>query len=124
MNVGGSFPPWPSLDKCSRTRYSGCMTKKNLALKMRNDKVAILADVDGEEQTASGFIIPPKTDKSITGTVAAVGPGKVNDKGEIVPIGLKKGDKVLISQYGNEEFDLGGTKYYIVSSDAILAVIE
>ena len=76
--------------------------------------------------TSFGIIIPDTVDKekSEQGKVVAVGPGKTNDDGRLVPVSVKVGDKVMFNKYGYEEVKVGGVEYYIVSESNILAVLN
>lgn len=82
----------------------------------------------GEEEkiTKSGIVIPDTADKEkpIKGKVLAIGPGKRNDKGEIIPMSVKTGDMVLFRKYGPDEIEIDGKKYLVGSEDDVLAVIE
>lgn len=75
-----------------------------------------------EEKTASGIIIPDsaRKEKPETGVVVAVGPGKVGDDNEIIPMTVKVGDKVMFSKYGFDEITIGDDEYYVVSENNIL----
>lgn len=71
-----------------------------------------------------GIIIPDTVSKDIPeqGEVLAVGPGRFED-GKRIPMGVKKGDKVVFSKYAYEEVKMGEEKYYILKEENILAVI-
>ncbi len=79
-----------------------------------------------EKVTKSGIVIPDTADKErpAQGKVLAVGPGKLNDKGEITPMSVKVGDMVLFRKYGPDEIEMEGKKYLVGSEEDILAVIE
>ena len=79
-----------------------------------------------EKTTKSGIVIPDTADKEKPqkGTITAVGPGKVNDKGERTPMSVKVGDKVLFKKYGPDEIEVDGKKYLVGDEEDILAVIE
>jgi chaperonin GroES len=80
-----------------------------------------------EEKVTKGGIVLPETaekEKPMQGKVIAVGPGKRNDKGEIQPMSVKVGDKVLFKKYGPDEVELEGKKYLVGEEDDILAVLE
>lgn len=81
---------------------------------------------DDKGRTESGIIIPETVSKERgeQGKVIAVGPGKLNEAGELLPIAVKKGQTVLFSKYGPDEIKLEGKEYYIISESNILAVIE
>ena len=93
-------------------------------LKPLSDKVVIRPSKQ-EEQTKSGIVLPATADKEKPeqGEVIAVGPGK-KDHGELVPITVKVGDKVLFTQYGPSEIKLDDEDLLVVSESDILAVIE
>ncbi len=79
-----------------------------------------------EKMTKSGIVLPETADKEkpMMGTVLAVGPGKKNDKGELQPMAVKVGDKVLFKKYGPDEIEVDGKKYLVGDEDDILAIIE
>ena len=80
---------------------------------------------ESEETTASGLVIPDTAkEKPQEGTVLAVGPGRIDDKGNRVPIDVKVGDTVIYSKYGGTEVKYGGEEYLILSARDVLAVIE
>jgi chaperonin GroES len=86
----------------------------------------LIESVKSEEKTKSGIILPDSASKERPeqGKVVAVGPGKKNKKGEIVPVSIKAGDKVLFSKYGPNEIKVDGKEYLIAKEEDILAVIE
>lgn len=76
-----------------------------------------------EEKTSFGIIIPDTTkEKPETGTVVAVGPGKRGDDNELVPVGVRAGDKIMFSKYGYDEVTIGGVDYYLIREDSITYV--
>ena len=79
-----------------------------------------------EKVTKSGIVLPDSADreKPMQGRVLAIGPGKVNDKGERVPMSVKVGDRVLFKKYGPDEVELEGKKYLVGDEDDILAILE
>lgn len=85
-----------------------------------------LEPVEEEKTTKSGIVLPETAEKErpVKAKVAAVGPGKRNEKGEVVPMAVKVGDVVLFKKYGPDEFELDGKKYLVGDEDDILAVIE
>jgi chaperonin GroES len=85
----------------------------------------IVQRVQDEEKTRGGIIIPDTAkEKPTEGKVIAAGPGKRDDKGNLVAMDVKKGDRVLFSKYGGSEVTLDGEDYLIVSEDEVLAVLE
>lgn len=79
-----------------------------------------------EKTTKSGIVIPETADKEkpIQGKIVAVGPGKKNDKGEIIPMSVKVGDSVLFKKYGPDEIEVDNKKYLVGDEEDILAIIE
>ena len=78
-----------------------------------------------EQETIRGGIIIPDTakEKPQEGEVVAVGPGRKNEDGKRVEIGVKKGDRVLIGKYSGTDVKIEGTEYVILREDEILGVI-
>jgi len=80
-----------------------------------------------EEKKSKGGIVLPETvekEKPMKGTIIAVGPGKMNDRGEIFAMAVKVGDVVLFKKYGPDEIEIDGKKYLVGDEDDILAVLE
>jgi chaperonin GroES len=79
-----------------------------------------------EAVTKSGIVLPDSAEKEkpMQGTVIAVGPGKLNDKGERIPMSVKVGDKVLFKKYGPDEIEVEKKKYLVGDEDDILAILE
>jgi chaperonin GroES len=89
-----------------------------------NDRL-LVKRLEEEAKTAGGIIIPDSAkEKPAEGKVVAVGPGKLNDKGERMTLQVKEGDRVLFSKYGGTEVKLDGEDYLIMREDDILGVIE
>jgi chaperonin GroES len=86
----------------------------------------LIESVKGEEKTKSGIILPDTASKERPeqGLVIAVGPGKKNKQGIVVPVSIQVGQKVLFSKYGPNEIKVDGKEYLIAKEDDILAVIE
>jgi chaperonin GroES len=85
-----------------------------------------LEAVEEEKTTKSGIVIPETADKEkpVKGKIIAAGPGKLNDKGERMPMSVKPGDLVLFKKYGPDEIEVEGKKYLVGDEDDILAIIE
>jgi len=97
-----------------------------IGIRPLGDRVVVLPAEKGEERKLpSGIILPGSADKEkpATGTVVAVGPGKMED-GTLVPMNVKIGDEVLFAKYGYDEVKLEGKEYYILSESSVLAVIN
>ena len=77
-----------------------------------------------EAKTAGGIIIPDSAkEKPAEGEVIAVGPGKLNDKGERVALQVAAGDRVLFSKYGGTEVKIDGDDFLIMREDDILGIV-
>lgn len=85
-----------------------------------------LEAVTEDKKTKSGIVVPDSAEKEkpMVGKVIAVGPGKVNERGERVAMSVKVGDSVLFKKYGPDEIEVDGKKYLVGDEDDILAVIE
>ena len=79
-----------------------------------------------EEKTKTGILLPETAEKERPeqGKVIAVGPGKRTEKGEIIPISVKPGQKVLFTKYGPNEIKVDNKEYLIAKEEDILAIIE
>ncbi len=86
----------------------------------------IVRQYEEEKITKSGIIIPEtsKGEKKEQGEVIAVGKGRTNDKGEIRPLELKVGDKILFSKYSPSEIKIDGEEYLVMKESDVLAIIE
>jgi chaperonin GroES len=81
--------------------------------------------LDEEEKTKGGIIIPDTAkEKPVEGEVIAVGSGKVTDKGDVRPLAVKKGDRILFGKYSGTEIKLDGVEHLILREDEVLGVIE
>ena len=88
------------------------------------DKIVVQAS-EAETTTASGLVIPDTAkEKPQEGTVLAVGPGRIDDNGNRVPLDVSIGDVVLYSKYGGTEVKYGGEEYLVLSARDVLAIIE
>jgi chaperonin GroES len=93
-------------------------------LKPLGDRV-IVKQAEAETQTKSGLILADTAkEKPQKGTVIAVGEGKINDKGERVPVDVKAGDTVIYSKYGGTEVKVDEVEYLILRADDIYAVFS
>ena len=98
---------------------------KKFPLSPLGDRVVVRpSGVGGEKKLASGIIIPETVNKEklFEGEVAAVGPGRVNDKGARIPLEVKPGDKVFFKKPWDEPIKLKGEEYYVLSESDILLI--
>ena len=99
-------------------------TATKVNIKPLEDRVVVQAN-EAETTTASGIVIPETAkEKPQEGTVLAVGPGRVDDKGTRIPLDVNVGDVVLYSKYGGTEIRYAGEDYLVLSARDVLAVIE
>ena len=96
------------------------MTTK-VAFKPLGNRV-VVEPMEGDEQVSAGGIYIPDTakEKPQEGTVVAVGPGRVADEGNHVPMELEVGDTVIYSKYAGTEYKDGEIEYLVLREDDIL----
>jgi chaperonin GroES len=100
--------------------------QKGSTMKMKplGDRV-LLKRIEEEDKSKGGIIIPDTAkEKPQEGKVVAVGKGRMLDDGKLVPLEIKKGDRVLFGKYSGTEVNLEGEEHLIVKEDDILGVIE
>jgi chaperonin GroES len=89
-----------------------------------HDRV-VVRRVDEDTKTKGGIIIPDTAqEKPMQGEIIAVGPGKRDDAGKLVPIDLKAGDMVLFGKWSGTEVKIDGEELLIMSESDIMGVIE
>jgi len=97
-----------------------------MATKVRplHDRV-IVRRLGEEEKSAGGIIIPDTAkEKPVQGEVVAAGNGKIMENGDVRPLDVKSGDKVIFSKYAGTEIKLNGEEVMMMREDDILGVIE
>jgi chaperonin GroES len=79
-----------------------------------------------EERTSAGGIVIPDTaaEKPARGEVIAIGPGKMIDSGDVIPLAVQSGQKILFGKYAGTEIKLNGDDYIVMREDDIMGVIE
>jgi len=93
-------------------------------IKPLEDRV-LVQPLEAEQTTASGLVIPDTAkEKPQEGKVISAGPGRVDDKGNRVPMDVKEGDVVIFSKYGGTEVKYDGQEYLLLNARDILAVVE
>ncbi len=81
--------------------------------------------IEEEETSAGGIIIPDSAkEKPSEGKVIAVGNGKVKEDGNVQPLDVKKGDRILFSKYAGTEINVDGEEHIIIREDDVLGVCE
>lgn len=89
-----------------------------------HDRV-IVKRMEEERTTASGIVIPDSaTEKPIQGKVTAVGKGKISENGDVRPLDVKVGDKVLFGKYSGTEVKLDGDEVLVMREEDIMAIID
>lgn len=84
----------------------------------------VIQQVEAEQTTASGLVIPDTAkEKPQEGEVVAVGPGRIDDNGNRIPLDVAVGDKVIYSKYGGTEVKVAGADYLVLSARDVLAKI-
>jgi len=89
-----------------------------------HDRV-VVRRVESEEKTAGGIIIPDTAkEKPMEGEVLAVGPGARNERGEIVPLDVKAGDRILFGKWSGSEVRINGEDLLIMKESDIMGVLD
>jgi chaperonin GroES len=89
-----------------------------------HDRV-VVRRLEEEQKTKSGIIIPDTAkEKPMEGEIVAVGPGARNEKGEIVPLDVKAGDRILFGKWSGTEVKLDGEELLIMKESDVMAIIE
>jgi len=89
------------------------------------DRVMVKRLENGVEKTKGGIIIPDTAkQKPEQGKIVAVGKGKVNDDGKLMPVGVKVGDTILFGKYSGSEVELDGEEHLIMREEDIFGVVE
>ena len=93
-------------------------------IKPLEDRI-VVQPIDAEQTTASGLVIPDTAkEKPQEGEVVAIGPGRIDDNGNRVPLDVSVGDKVIYSKYGGTEVKYAGEEFLILSARDVLAVMS
>ena len=95
-----------------------------MKLRPLQDRV-IVRQSEAEEKTKSGILLPDSAkEKPTKGKVVAVGPGKLDDNGKAMEIGLRVGDTVYYGKYSGTDVEIDGDKLVILRETDILGVLE
>lgn len=94
-----------------------------MKVKPLNDRV-LVKRIEEVQVTKGGIVIPDTAkEKPIEGKVIAIGPGKMSDAGNRMPLQLKEGDRVLFGKYAGTEIKMEGEEYLMMREEDILAVL-
>src|SRR5438105_15034776 len=89
------------------------------------DRIVVKRIEDSTEKTASGLFIPDSAkEKPQEGEVIAVGAGKRNDDGKLIPLDVKAGDRILFGKYSGSDIKLDGDEFLIMREDEVLGILE
>lgn len=95
-----------------------------MKLRPLSDRV-IVRQNEAEEKTKTGIVLPDTAkEKPTKGKVIAVGPGKFDDKGKRMELGVRSGDTVYYGKYSGTEVEVDGQKFVILRETDILGVLE
>jgi chaperonin GroES len=101
--------------------------ERSIGMKVRplQDRVLIKRLEDDTEKTKGGLYIPDSAkEKPQQGKVMAVGKGRTNDEGKVIPLDVKAGDKILFGKYSGSEIKVDGEDLLIMREEDILGVVE
>ena len=94
-----------------------------MSIRPMHDRV-IVSPLESEEKTAGGIIIPDTAqEKPQEGTVVDVGAGKKNDDGALIPMDVKKGDRVLYGKWSGTEVKIDGDTLLIMNESDIMGIL-
>jgi len=97
---------------------------KNMKFRPLHDRV-VVKRVEEEGKTKGGIIIPDTAkEKPMEGEIVAVGPGARDEKGTLVPLDVKKGDRILFGKWSGTEIKLDGEDLLIMKESDIMGIIE
>ena len=95
-----------------------------MKLRPLQDRV-IVKQSEAEEKTKSGIVLPDTAkEKPTKGKVIAVGPGKLDDKGKPMELGVRVGDTVYYGKYSGTDIEVDGQKFVILRESDVLGVLE
>jgi chaperonin GroES len=89
------------------------------------DRIVVKRIEDDTEKTAGGLFIPDSAkEKPQQGEVVAVGQGKRNEDGKLIPLDVKAGDRILFGKYSGSDIKIDNNEYLIMREDEVLGVLE
>jgi len=95
-----------------------------MSIRPLHDRV-VVRRLDEERTTAGGIVLPDSaTEKPMEGMVVSVGNGKISENGDVRPLDVKAGDKVLFGKYSGTEVKIDGEELLVMREDDIMAVVE
>ena len=95
-----------------------------MKIKPLGDRI-LVKRIEEEEKSKGGIIIPDSAkEKPQEGIIIAAGKGKLSDDGQLIPMEVKEGDKILFGKYSGTEVNLDGGEHLIMREDDILGILE
>jgi chaperonin GroES len=89
-----------------------------------HDRV-VVKRVEGDTKSAGGIIIPDTAkEKPMEGEIVAVGPGARDEKGQLQPLDVKAGDRILFGKWSGTEVKIDGVEYLIMKESDVMGIIE
>jgi chaperonin GroES len=99
------------------------MRRSHMNVRPLADRI-LIRRIEEKESVRGGIIIPDTAkEKPQEGEVVAVGPGRKTEEGKIIPMDLKKGDRILIGKYSGTDVKIDGVEYVILREDDVLGVL-
>jgi chaperonin GroES len=96
-----------------------------MGLRPLHDRMLVKRLDEAEEQSQGGIIIPDTAkEKPQQATVLAIGTGRITDDGQVQPLDVKAGDKVVFSKYAGTEVKIDGDELLVIREDDVLGVLE
>ena len=96
----------------------------SVSIKPLEDRI-VIKTLEAEQTTASGLVIPDSAkEKPQEGEVLAIGPGRVDDSGNRIPLDIAIGDVVIYSKYGGTEVKYAAQEYLILGARDVLAIVQ
>jgi len=96
----------------------------SVSIKPLEDRI-VIKSLEAEQTTASGLVIPDTAkEKPQEGKVVAVGRGKLNDEGKVIPLDVKAGDRILFGKYSESEIKIDGEEHLILREEDVLGIVE
>ena len=94
-----------------------------MKLRPLHDRI-IVKRLEEERKSAGGIVIPDTAaEKPSMGEVIAAGPGKTDDNGKVIPMGVKVGEKILFGKYSGQEFKIEGQELRHMREDDVIGVV-
>jgi len=119
-----------------RSQWGSALVSENYGLLLKNQETqsmkirplhdrVIVRRMEEERTSAGGIVIPDSaTEKPIQGEVMAVGNGKISESGDVRPLDVKVGDKVLFGKYAGTEVKVDGEELLVMREEDIMGVLE